>query len=119
MRVKESCGHYEGGSNVRPAAHDAAGQKIARDIVPLAADGNPDPVNGKIVIMPVKNLVLFLARWPRAERFNKPAEVPRFAVNLHAKQHDQFSLFYTSRGCAGPGTARPQESHRDISCHRM
>ena len=35
------------------AAHDAAGQKTARGIVPLAADGNPDPVNGKIVIMPV------------------------------------------------------------------
>jgi len=46
-------GLYPGGSNVRPAAHDAAGQKIARDIVPLAADGSPDPVNGKIVIMPV------------------------------------------------------------------
>ncbi len=46
-------GLYPGGSNVRPAAHDAAGQKIARGIVPLAADGNPDPVNGKVVIMPV------------------------------------------------------------------
>lgn len=46
-------GLYPGGSNDRPAAHDAAGQKIARDIVPLAADGKPDPVNGKIVIMPV------------------------------------------------------------------
>src|SRR5512139_4255641 len=46
-------GLYPGGSNVRPAAHDAAGQKIARGIVPLAADGNPDPDNGKIVIMPV------------------------------------------------------------------
>ena len=34
-------------------AHDAAGQKIARGIVPLAADGSPDPVNGWIVIMPV------------------------------------------------------------------
>src|SRR5574340_470426 len=46
-------GLYPGGSNVRPAAHDAAGQKIARGIVPLAADGNADPVNGKIVMMPV------------------------------------------------------------------
>ena len=49
----EEGGLYPGGSNVRPATHDAAGQKIARDIVPLNADGNPDPVNGKIVIMPV------------------------------------------------------------------
>jgi len=46
-------GLYPGGSNVRPAAHDAAGRKIAREIVPLDADGKPDPVNGKIVIMPV------------------------------------------------------------------
>lgn len=46
-------GLYPGGGNVRPAAHDAAGRKIARGIVPLAADGRPDPVNGKIVIMPV------------------------------------------------------------------
>ena len=46
-------GLYPDGSNVRPAAHDAAGQKIARSIVPLAADGNPDPIKGKIVIMPV------------------------------------------------------------------
>ena len=46
-------GLYPGGSNVRPAAHDAAGQKIARGIVPLAANGSPDPVNGRIVIMPV------------------------------------------------------------------
>src|SRR5512139_3859537 len=46
-------GLYPGGSNVRPAAHDAAGQKIARGIVPLDADGKPDPINGKIVIMPV------------------------------------------------------------------
>ncbi len=46
-------GLYPGGSNVRPAAHDAAGQKIARGIVPLDAEGNPDPANGKIVLMPV------------------------------------------------------------------
>jgi hypothetical protein len=42
-------GLYPGGSNVRPAAHDAAGRKIAQSIVPLDANGNPDHVNGKIV----------------------------------------------------------------------
>ena len=46
-------GLYPGGSMYRPAAHDAAGQRIARAIVPLNADGNADPVDGKIVIMPV------------------------------------------------------------------
>jgi len=42
-------GLYPGGSNVRPAAHDAAGRKIAQSIVPLDANGNPDHVNGQIV----------------------------------------------------------------------
>jgi hypothetical protein len=42
-------GLYPGGSNVRPAAHDAAGRKIAQSIVLLDANGNPDHVNGKIV----------------------------------------------------------------------
>ncbi len=46
-------GLYPGGSNVRPDGHDAAGQKIARAIVPLNAEGNSDPVNGKIVLLPV------------------------------------------------------------------
>jgi hypothetical protein len=50
-------GLYPGASNVRPAAHDAAGRRIAQSIVPLDANGNPDPVNGKIVytIMSVSN----------------------------------------------------------------
>ncbi len=46
-------GLYPGGSNLRPVAHDAAGRKIAQGIVPLDSDGNPDPVNGKIVFMPL------------------------------------------------------------------
>jgi hypothetical protein len=46
-------GLYPGGKNTRPAAHDAAGRKIARAIVPLDADGNPDLEHGKIVMMPV------------------------------------------------------------------
>jgi hypothetical protein len=50
-------GLYPGANNVRPAAHTAAGRKIAHSIVPLDANGNPDPVNGKIVytIMSVSN----------------------------------------------------------------
>jgi hypothetical protein len=42
-------GLYPGANNVRPAVHTAAGLKIAHSIVPLDANGNPDPVNGKIV----------------------------------------------------------------------
>src|SRR5438445_288967 len=43
-------GLYPGGSNVRPAAHDAAGQKIARDIVPLAADGEQSKLAWKEIV---------------------------------------------------------------------
>ncbi len=46
-------GLYPGASNARPAAHDAAGRKIAQSIVPLDGDGKPDHMNGKIVMMPV------------------------------------------------------------------
>jgi hypothetical protein len=45
-------GLYPGGSNVRPAPHTAAGQRIAQTIVPLDANGNYDP-HGKIVFLPV------------------------------------------------------------------
>src|SRR5712692_4464080 len=45
-------GLYPGASNVRPAAHTAAGQRIAQSIVPLDANGNYDP-RGKIVFLPV------------------------------------------------------------------
>ena len=43
-------GLYFGGSNIRPASHDAAGVSIAQGIQPLDADGNFDP-NGKEVVL--------------------------------------------------------------------
>jgi hypothetical protein len=45
-------GLYPGASNVRPAAHTAAGQRIAQSIVPLDANGKYDP-RGKIVFLPL------------------------------------------------------------------
>lgn len=41
------------GSNVRPAAYDALGASIANSIVLLDANGNPDPTNGKIVLLSI------------------------------------------------------------------
>jgi hypothetical protein len=43
-------GLYPYGSNVRPPAHESAGLNIARQIVPLDTNGQPDP-NGKIVML--------------------------------------------------------------------
>src|SRR5207244_12328710 len=46
-------GLYAGGSNHRPDAHNAAGLAIARAIVPLDTLGNPDPANGRIVLISI------------------------------------------------------------------
>ena len=45
-------GFYPGGKNERPSDHEAAGLKLARQVQPLNAQGQPDP-NGKIVLMSV------------------------------------------------------------------
>lgn len=45
-------GLYPGGKNERPAAHEAAGLALARQVRPLAADGTPDP-RGKIILLSV------------------------------------------------------------------
>lgn len=43
-------GLYPKGSNQRPAAHEAAGLKLAARVQPLNAEGQPSP-NGKIVLL--------------------------------------------------------------------
>ncbi len=45
-------GLYAGGTNIRPAAHEAAGAAIAESIEPLDAAGSPDP-NGRIVLISI------------------------------------------------------------------
>ncbi len=45
-------GLYPGGSNERPAGHEAAGVALARTIEPRAADGTPD-ANGKTVLLSI------------------------------------------------------------------
>lgn len=47
-----SGGLYPGGSNNRPAAHEAAGVALARQITPLNFAGEPDP-QGRIVMISV------------------------------------------------------------------
>lgn len=49
----ESGGLYGGGSNQRPFAHDFAGARIARSIVPLDTLGQPDPVNGRVLLISI------------------------------------------------------------------
>src|SRR5512139_2606843 len=102
-------GLYPGGSNVRPAAHDAAGQKIARGIVPLDANGNPDPVNGKIVIMPV-SVSNGYGAWHRGDETNtsttfmtranaNPAKNPKLFIAYGF----EYQLPGGNRGTGDPG----------------
>src|SRR5262249_13155523 len=46
-------GLYPGGSNVRPAAHEAAGVAIANAIGPLDTLGQPDAANGHVVFVSI------------------------------------------------------------------
>ncbi len=46
-------GLYPEGSNVRPAAHHAAGVAIANSLAPLDTAGNPDPVGGQVVFLSI------------------------------------------------------------------
>jgi len=48
----EEGGLYPDGSNVRPSAQDAGGVALADAIVPLDANGNPDP-NGKYALLTI------------------------------------------------------------------
>jgi hypothetical protein len=46
-------GLYPGGSNQRPPQNEAAGLAVAQQVVPLDTAGNPDPANGRIVMISV------------------------------------------------------------------
>ena len=46
-------GMYPSGTNVRPTGHDSDGVVLANGIGPLDANGNPDPVNGKYVLLSI------------------------------------------------------------------
>ncbi len=46
-------GLYPDGENVRPDAHNAAGVAIANEIRPLDVNGNPDDLQGRIVMLSI------------------------------------------------------------------
>lgn len=46
-------GLYPRGGNVRPALHDAAAQALAASVQPLDANGQPNSVSGRIVLLSV------------------------------------------------------------------
>jgi len=46
-------GLYPQGSNQPPSTHLAAGLAFAQQIVPLDSAGNPDPANGKYVLLSI------------------------------------------------------------------
>jgi hypothetical protein len=46
-------GLYPGGINTRPVSHNDAGIALANEIVPLDANGGPDPVSGRVVMLSI------------------------------------------------------------------
>lgn len=46
-------GLYANGANLRPPVHSAAGVQIASQIAPLDAAGDPDPANGRVVMLAI------------------------------------------------------------------
>lgn len=46
-------GLYPDGANERPAAHEAAGLRLAGDVRPLDTDGKPDAETGRIVLLSI------------------------------------------------------------------
>jgi len=46
-------GLYPSGSNVRPAEHEAAGVRIAAQVIPRDENGDLDPLNGRIVLLSI------------------------------------------------------------------
>src|SRR5512141_1088874 len=91
------------------AAHDAAGQKIARGIVPLDANGNPDSVNGKIVIMPV-SVSNGYGAWHRGDETNtsttfmtRAKAIPVKNPKLFIAYGFEYQLPGGNRGTGDPG----------------
>lgn len=78
-----SGGLYPNGSNQRPASHEAAGIPIGRQIVPLDENGNPDPQNGKIVMLSigVSNTYLEFAAFNNLVRSDPEVNPHLFLVN--------------------------------------
>ena len=82
-------GIYPNGSNERPANHTAAGVTLAQNITPLDLNGNPDPVNGKIIFAGIgmSNTRLEFEVFERAvrveENINPQLEAITTAINSH------------------------------------
>jgi hypothetical protein len=85
-------GLYPGASNVRPAAHDAAGQRIAQGIVPLDASGNPDP-NGRIVLIPAYVSNGF-GCWHTGARGNNPPYTFMNRANADPAKNPKLTVAY-------------------------
>jgi hypothetical protein len=46
-------GLYPQGSNTRPAAHEAAGRRLASQVIPLDENGDANRQNGRIVMISI------------------------------------------------------------------
>jgi hypothetical protein len=89
-------GLYPGGSNERPANHEAAGIKIAEAIRPLASDGSEDAANGKIgfVAVGMSNTSLEFETF-----LDQADEIPQLnpaVVFVDGAQHSKASQFVSN-----------------------
>lgn len=93
-------GLYAGGSTHRPPAHDAAGVSIATALAPLDTLGQPDPANGRFVLISIgmSNATMeFSAFVPKA--MNYTARHPKLVAIDCAKGGQ------TAHAIADPGAA--------------
>lgn len=75
-------GLYPGGKNEMPAAHRRAGERIARSIRPLDADGRPDDQKGRILalVMGHSNCRQYFTAFQRLLRQRASELNPRFEM---------------------------------------
>jgi hypothetical protein len=91
--LNQQGGLYPNGSNVRPADHDADGVKLAKGIVPLDANGNPDP-NGKYVLLSIGMSVAHIDFEGLANRaITEPTLNPHLVIVNGAQPRGDADLF--------------------------
>jgi len=112
-------GLYPDGSNTRPPEHEAAGLEAAAQIVPLDVEGNPDPENGRIVLISIgmSNTMMefeeFISRTHNDSRLNPRLVLVNGALgNQTAERWDDPQA--PAWGFTGDALARRNVTHQQV-----